>query len=73
MQAQSKKQAIDPAAYELRRFIRDSKVDTRDLGVGEKWFLANYLRISTSISCEASSRLAKKTGHAKKTEQVRSS
>lgn len=59
MQAQSKKQAIDPAAYELRKFIRESNVDTSQLGVRERKFLANYLRISTSISCKASSRLAK--------------
>ena len=65
MPTQTKKLAIDPAAYELRQFIRDSKVDTSDLGAREKRFLANYLRISISISCESS------LGHAKKSGQVR--
>lgn len=62
MPTQSKTPAVDPAAYELRQFIRDSKVDTSDLGIRDKRFLANYLRISISISCEATPQLAKKTG-----------
>ena len=62
MPTQSKTPAVDPAAYELRRFIRDSKVDTSDLGIRDKRFLANYLRISISISCESSLRHAKKSG-----------
>lgn len=53
MPTQCNKPDIDPAAYKLRKFIIDSKEDTIDLGVIERKFLANYLRINTSSSCEA--------------------
>ena len=62
MPTQSKTPAVDPAAYELRQFIKDSNIDISKLGVKERKFLANYLRIKTSVSCEGSSRLAKTTG-----------
>ena len=38
-------QIVDPAAYELRRFIQESDLDTSNLSARERRFLANYLRI----------------------------
>jgi len=38
-------EAVDPAAYELRRYIQESKVNTDGLSDRDKRFLANYLRI----------------------------